>query len=282
MAKRCLSCVLEKKQAFLLGEEVIETIRHGLEEDGFKVSISKLCQWFDMPRRTVYYKSVMARPKVQSRSAEPIKAMISEEPSFGYRTVATLLGFNRNKVQHMLQLPGWRVRKLPIGFRPRVQALPSVATAPNQRWAIDMCRVRAGRDGWAVLALVIDCHARELLAWDLSRSSKAKTAEAGLKQALIARYGTLGKETAPFLLWSDNGLVFTSSSYAKLVRSYGLRQEFITPHCPEENGMVERVIRTLKEPCVHRHRLRVCKMPAGSLPTGLASKTTGALIRRWA
>jgi putative transposase len=38
------------------------------------------------------------------------------------------------------------------------------------------------------------------------------------------------------------------------VRSYGLNQEFITPHCPQQNGMVERVIRTLKEQCVHRHR----------------------------
>jgi putative transposase len=36
--------------------------------------------------------------------------------------------------------------------------------------------------------------------------------------------------------------------------SYGLRQEFITPHTPEQNGMVERVIRTLKEQCAHRHR----------------------------
>lgn len=59
--------------------------------------------------------------------------------------------------------------------------------------------------------------------------------------------------SAPFLLRSDNGLVFTSRSYTALVRSY-LRQEFITPHCPEQNGMVERVIRTLKEQCVHRHR----------------------------
>lgn len=33
-----------------------------------------------------------------------------------------------------------------------------------------------------------------------------------------------------------------------------MRQEFITPHCPQQNGMVERVIRTLKEQCVHRHR----------------------------
>lgn len=34
----------------------------------------------------------------------------------------------------------------------------------------------------------------------------------------------------------------------------GVRQEFITPHCPQQNGMVERVIRTLKEQCAHRHR----------------------------
>ncbi|TPG04110.1 transposase [Rhodanobacter glycinis] len=58
----------------------------------------------------------------------------------------------------------------------------------------------------------------------------------------------------PFLLRSDNGLVSTSRHYTRLVRSYGLRQEFITPHCPQQNGMVERVIRTLKEQCAHRHR----------------------------
>jgi len=75
-----------------------------------------------------------------------------------------------------------------------------------------------------------------------------------LEQALIARFGTLGRAPAPLLLRSDNGLVFTSRAYTRLVRSYGLRQEFITPHCPQQNGMIERVIRTLKEQCVHRHR----------------------------
>ncbi len=38
------------------------------------------------------------------------------------------------------------------------------------------------------------------------------------------------------------------------VRSYGLNQEFITPHCPEQNGTIKRVIRTLKEQFVHRQR----------------------------
>ena len=58
----------------------------------------------------------------------------------------------------------------------------------------------------------------------------------------------------PFLLRSNNGLVFTNRRYTQLVRHYGLRQEFITPHCPQQDGMVERVIRTLKEQCVHRQR----------------------------
>ncbi|CAM5211913.1 IS3 family transposase ISKpn40 [Castellaniella defragrans] len=233
---------------------MIETIRQGLKEDGYTVSIAKLCQWFNIPRRTVYYKPTKAAPTVDPKFAEPIKTMIEESPSFGYRTVAHLLGMNKNTVQRIFQLKGRQVKKRAVGFRPRIQALPSVATAPNERWSTDLCRIWAGRDGWATLALVIDCHTRELLGWHLSRSGKATTASSALEHALIARFGTLGRVPAPFLLRSDNGLVFTSRSYTALVRGYGLRQELITPHCPQQNGMVERVIRTLKEQCAHRHR----------------------------
>lgn len=111
-----------------------------------------------------------------------------------------------------------------------------------------------GRDQWVSLALVMDCHTGELLGWHLSRSGKATTASSALEQAPITRFGSLGRVREPFLLRSDNGLVFTSRSYTALVRSYGLRQEFITPHCPQQNGMIERVIRSLKEQCIHRHR----------------------------
>lgn len=241
---------------------MIETIRQGLKADGIEVSIAKLCRWFEVPRRTVYYLPSKRPPKIDERFAKPIKALIEEEPSFGYRTVAYLLDFNKNTVQRIFQLKGWQVKKRPVGFRPRVQALPSVAQAPDERWATDLCRIWTGRDQWATLALVIDCHTRELLGWHLSRSGKARTAEAALEQALIARYGTLGRVANPFLLRSDNGLVFTSRSYTALVRSYGLRQEFITPHTPEQNGMVERVIRTLKEQCAHRHRFETLQHAA--------------------
>ncbi|AXT46025.1 IS3 family transposase [Chromobacterium haemolyticum] len=232
----------------------MESVRQGLAEDGIRVPVSTLCRWFGIPRRTVYYREQKAEPKLQQHFVAPIKAMIEENPSFGYRTVAGLLGLNKNTVQRIFQLKGWQVKKRSVGFRPRVQALPSVAKRPNERWATDLCRIWSGKDGWSHLALVIDCCTRELLGWHLSRSGKSKTAESALEHALISRFGCLGRVPEKFLLRSDNGLVFTSRNYTALVRSYGLQQEFITPYTPEQNGMVERVIRTLKEQCVHRHR----------------------------
>jgi putative transposase len=233
---------------------VIEAIRQGLHEEGIDIPLSKLCRWFEMPRRTMYYRSTKAAAKVKPELAEPVKALIEREPSFGYRTVAHLLDMNKNTVQRLFQLHGWQVRKRAVGQRPRIEAKVSATQRPDERWATDLCRVWGGRDGWLVLALVIDCYTRQLLGWHLARTGKATTAGAALEQALITRYGSLGRVRTPFLLRSDNGLVFTSRHYTRLVRSYGLNQEFITPHCPQQNGMVERVIRTLKEQCVHRHR----------------------------
>ncbi len=197
-------------------------IQQAMKEDGMEVSMSQLRRWFEVPRRTVYYRPTKAAPRVQERFEKPIKEMIDQDPSYGYRTVAGLLNFNKNTVQRIFQIRGWQVKQRAIGFRPRVQAMPSVAKAPDERWATDLCRIWSGRDGWTSLAIVIDCYTRQILGWHLSRSAKATTAESALEQALINRYGTLGRVTTPFLLRSDNGLVFTSRSYTRLVRGYGV------------------------------------------------------------
>ena len=261
---------------------MIQTVKQGLEAEGVTVPMTKLCKWFEVPRRSVYYKPTKSAPKVQERLERPIKALIEQDPSYGYRTVAGLLNMNKNTVQRIFQIRGWQVKKRPIGFRPRVEALPSVAVSPDQRWATDLCRIWAGRDSWVALALVIDCYTRELLGWHLSRSGKARTAEAALEQALIARFGTLGRVQQPFLLRSDNGLVFTSRSFTALVRSYGLQQEFITPHCPQQNGMVERVIRSLKEQCVHRQRFEILQHANRVISDWMGSTTNAGLIKPWA
>lgn len=75
---------------------MILRVQQGLAVDGFDVPLTKLCRWFEVPRHTVYYRSANASPKVYPKYAEPIKAQIEKSPSFGYRTVAYLLGFNKN------------------------------------------------------------------------------------------------------------------------------------------------------------------------------------------
>ena len=109
---------------------------------------------------------------------------------------------------------------------------------------------------------------------------RATTGSSALEQALIARFGTFGAVPEPFRLRSDNGLVFTSRRYTALVKSYGLRQEFITPHCPQQNGMVERVTRTLKEQYVHRHRFESLQHSSRVIGDWIGFTTISARIRR--
>lgn len=225
-----------------------------MAEDGDKVTLTQLSRWFSVPRRTLYYRAKQCERKVNPVIAKRIKAFINQYPEAGYRTTAWMLKLNKNTVQRIFQLKGWQVKKKPRGFRPRVKSYPSVSSKPNERWSTDLARVWCGNDRWCTLALVMDCCTREILGWRLSRSAKAKTAESALEDALIKRFGCLGRVPHKFQLRSDNGLVFTSKTYTGLIKSYGLEQEFITPYTPQQNGMVERLIRTIKEQCVYHHR----------------------------
>jgi len=129
---------------------LIARVQQGLKDDGVVVSVSQLCRWFEVPRRTVYYRPTKSAPKVQEALATPIKALIEEEPSFGYRTVAGLLDMNKNTVQRIFQLKGWQVsgqlaidrasrpchrwRPSPMSAGPRTCAECGVAAIAGCRW----------------------------------------------------------------------------------------------------------------------------------------------------
>jgi len=225
-----------------------------MAQEGQPVSVAKACQLAGLPRRTFYYQSKRRARRVNDALASRIKRVIDTLPYAGYRTVAWLLGENKNTVQRIFQLKGWQVRKRRSGHRPRVQSLPSAASRPNERWATDMARVWCGEEyRWCALTVVMDCYTRELLGWRLSRTGNAKAAEAALEEALISRYGVLGRARDDLTIRSDNGLVFCSRRFTQTVYRYGIKQEFIRPHTPQQNGMVERLIRSVKEQCLWLH-----------------------------
>ena len=75
-----------------------------------------------------------------------------------------------------------------------------------------------------------------------------------LEDALIRRLGALPQGDANVVLRTDNALVYASELYRDLAKSYGLSQEFILPHTPEQNGVAESFMGTLKLECIWQHR----------------------------
>ena len=121
---------------------------------------------------------------------------------------------------------------------------------------MDVTHILCGRDGWGHLAAVIDCHDRELIGFEFALRGRAREAERALEAACIARFGTLRPEGPTPVVRSDNGLIFQSRRFRAACRDYRLEQEFVTPYTPEQNGLIERFFRSLKEECVWQHRAR--------------------------
>jgi putative transposase len=137
---------------------------------------------------------------------------------------------NHKKIHRIIKLNNWQVIKRPKGHRPRVKGMISRIDVINSRWAVDTTHIFCGRDGWCHLTAVIDCCDRNIMGRRLSKRGIAKIAAAALEDAAVLRKinGT------NVVLRSDNGLVFGSEAFTKVVNRYGFIQEFITPYTPEQ------------------------------------------------
>lgn len=197
--------------------------------------------------------------RINEGLATRIAALIQCHPTFGYRRLWALLRFRDGQritpktVYRLCALRGWFVHQRQTTPRPRVQGRISQAARSNERWATDLTHVYCGRDGWAHLAAVIDCHDRELIGHEFALRGRAKEAERALEEACLERFGTLRPGGATPVVRSDNGLIYQSRRFRAACRDYRLTQEFITPYTPEQNGIVERFFRSLKEECVWQH-----------------------------
>ena len=94
----------------------------------------------------------------------------------------------------------------------------------------------------------------ECIGLNVSKRNDAREAAWALEDALIRRFGVLPKGDANVILRTDNALVYASELYRDLAKPYGLAQEFILPHTPEQNGVAESFMGTLKLECVWQQR----------------------------
>jgi putative transposase len=190
---------------------------------------------------------------------ERIHQRILRHPTDGYRRGWAMLRcsegplVNRQKGYRLMKINGWMLHQRSVTPQPRVQQLRSRTEASHQRWAMDLTHIYCGSDGWGHLAAVIDGHDREIVGDEFALKGRAKEAERALEHACLKRFGTLRPAEQTPVIRSDNGLVFQSRRFREACRFYRLKQAYITPYTPEQNGMIERCFRSLKEACVWQH-----------------------------
>lgn len=125
-------------------------------------------------------------------SVEQLQVLIQQHSSFGYRQLWAPLRFqaqilvNRKVVYRVLKQKRWLVHQRPCTPRPRVRGWVSRACRSNERCAMDVTHIPCGRDGWAHLAAVIDCHDREVIGYELAWRSRAKEAERAVENGVHA------------------------------------------------------------------------------------------------
>ena len=220
----------------------------------------RTCKTLDVPRSAARSPSTRPAPSsVDGELVDRIGLLIRTYPTYGYRRLWAILrkrhglSVNRKAVYRILKLKGWMVHQRTWTPRPRVKGMASRASRSNERWAMDLTHIPVGRDGWAHLAAVIDCHDRAIIGHEFSLRGRAKEAERAIEDACLLRFGTLRPAGPTPVLRSDNGLIFQSRRFRRACRDYRLSQEFITPYTPEQNGMIERFFRSLKEECTWLH-----------------------------
>jgi transposase InsO family protein len=127
-----------------------------------------------------------------------------------------------------------------IAQRRQVRNRRHKPTTSNRIWGLDLTFVRDEAERQYPLLGIVDHGTRANLAL-LPLKSKSAMALLRLLHAAITLYGK------PRVIRTDNEGMFKSWSFHLVLRLWGIRHQLTDPHCPWQNGRIERFFGTFKE-----------------------------------
>jgi putative transposase len=121
------------------------------------------------------------------------------------------------------------------------------ARRPDERWGTDLMYVRIGEHQY-YLVTFLDEYSRYVVHWELLTGMDGASVSLAAQAALDTLPRTEeGRLSVTPEIRSDNGSCYVSRDFHGVLAEHGLAHQRIRPHCPEENGLVERSNRTLRE-----------------------------------
>ena len=144
-------------------------------------------------------------------------------------------------------LKGERLMRERPGRKKRYRDEIEKASRPDEIWATDLMYLTLDESQYYLLNF-IDEYSRYLVHWELLTSMDGHSISLAAQRALeTLNMNDQGQVATQPIIRSDNGSGYISREFGGLLEHHGLTHHRIKPHCPEENGVMERCNRTLRE-----------------------------------
>jgi putative transposase len=129
----------------------------------------------------------------------------------------------------------------------RRRAEEEKATRPDQRWVTDLMQVQVGAGTYYFVSFM-DEYSRYIVHHELLLGVDGVSVSLAAQAAIeTLPRGEDGRPRERPEVQSDNGSGFIAREFLAVLKEHGLGHHRIKPHCPEENGVIERSFRTLRE-----------------------------------
>lgn len=114
------------------------------------------------------------------------------------------------------------------------------AELPNVVWSVDWTEYKIRGKKFFIL-FFLDEASRFYLGWYIFTASPTGNDVTECLRDILARY-----EARPFIIKSDRAKVFSCAQWLGLLMRNGITSHKIRPHCPQDQGVIERGMREIK------------------------------------
>ncbi len=118
----------------------------------------------------------------------------------------------------------------------------------NQYWTGDITYIRT-QQGWLYLAVIMDLCSRRVISWAFSDKPNSELTTRALRLAVQKR-----KTLSGVTFHSDQGSQYTSESYQRSLKAFGIEASMSRAGNCLDNAVTERFFRSLKSERVHYRR----------------------------
>ena len=123
------------------------------------------------------------------------------------------------------------------------------ADRPNQKWVTDISYIKTGQ-GFLYLSIIRDLYDNSIVAYKTGTEQNIHLVLSTVKEARKKE-----NVTAELQLHSDQGFQYTSESYYRLTKEYGISPSMSRRGNPYDNALAENFFSILKTECIHRVKL---------------------------